>query len=173
MENQVEFKVSGKYALFTDPLTKIGGEKLFLIFALFVAGFVTALHRWSFTNIVWALPLLLPSMIFLFEGNLRKIATIVSYFLGISALLFSISFMKLSPPERMESICGKAGCVRTFKSNYSISVKNAVSFLDVNSKEGETLFCSGFNSLINFLTQLKNPTPFNEFVNYNTRISTI
>lgn len=27
MENKVEFKVYGKYALFTDPLTKIGGEK--------------------------------------------------------------------------------------------------------------------------------------------------
>ena len=27
MENKVEFKVHGKYALFTDPLTKIGGEK--------------------------------------------------------------------------------------------------------------------------------------------------
>ena len=27
MENQVEFKVSGKYALFTDPLTNLGGEK--------------------------------------------------------------------------------------------------------------------------------------------------
>lgn len=27
MENIVEFKVYGKYALFTDPLTKIGGEK--------------------------------------------------------------------------------------------------------------------------------------------------
>ena len=26
-ENKVEFKVSGKYAIFTDPLTKIGGEK--------------------------------------------------------------------------------------------------------------------------------------------------
>jgi CRISPR-associated protein Cas5d len=26
-DNRVEFKVSGKYALFTDPLTKIGGEK--------------------------------------------------------------------------------------------------------------------------------------------------
>ena len=26
-ENKVEFKVEGKYALFTDPLTKIGGEK--------------------------------------------------------------------------------------------------------------------------------------------------
>jgi CRISPR-associated protein Cas5d len=26
-ENRVDFKVSGKYALFTDPLTKIGGEK--------------------------------------------------------------------------------------------------------------------------------------------------
>ena len=26
-ENRVEFKVTGKYALFTDPLTKIGGEK--------------------------------------------------------------------------------------------------------------------------------------------------
>jgi CRISPR-associated protein Cas5d len=27
MDNIVDFKVSGKYALFTDPLTKIGGEK--------------------------------------------------------------------------------------------------------------------------------------------------
>ena len=27
MENRVEFKVSGRFALFTDPLTKIGGEK--------------------------------------------------------------------------------------------------------------------------------------------------
>lgn len=27
MENKVEFKVYGKYALFTDPLTKVGGEK--------------------------------------------------------------------------------------------------------------------------------------------------
>ncbi|NPV56066.1 MAG: type I-C CRISPR-associated protein Cas5 [Anaerolineae bacterium] len=27
MDNIVEFKVSGKFALFTDPLTKIGGEK--------------------------------------------------------------------------------------------------------------------------------------------------
>jgi len=26
-ENQIEFKVYGRYALFTDPLTKIGGEK--------------------------------------------------------------------------------------------------------------------------------------------------
>lgn len=27
MRNQIEFEVSGNYALFTDPLTKIGGEK--------------------------------------------------------------------------------------------------------------------------------------------------
>ncbi|MNK73429.1 CRISPR-associated protein Cas5 [compost metagenome] len=27
MRNQIEFKVYGKYALFTDPLSKIGGEK--------------------------------------------------------------------------------------------------------------------------------------------------
>jgi CRISPR-associated protein Cas5d len=27
LENKIEFKVNGKYALFTDPLTKIGGEK--------------------------------------------------------------------------------------------------------------------------------------------------
>ncbi len=27
MKNKVEFKVHGRYALFTDPLTKIGGEK--------------------------------------------------------------------------------------------------------------------------------------------------
>jgi len=26
-ENRIEYKVSGRYALFTDPLTKIGGEK--------------------------------------------------------------------------------------------------------------------------------------------------
>lgn len=27
MENRIDFKVYGKYALFTDPITKIGGEK--------------------------------------------------------------------------------------------------------------------------------------------------
>ncbi|MCF8056914.1 MAG: type I-C CRISPR-associated protein Cas5c [Desulfocapsa sp.] len=27
MKNRIEFKVSGKFALFTDPITKIGGEK--------------------------------------------------------------------------------------------------------------------------------------------------
>lgn len=27
MENRIEFKLSGRFALFTDPLTKIGGEK--------------------------------------------------------------------------------------------------------------------------------------------------
>jgi CRISPR-associated protein Cas5d len=27
MENRVEFKVTGRFALFTDPITKIGGEK--------------------------------------------------------------------------------------------------------------------------------------------------
>lgn len=27
MKNQVEFKVYGKYALFTDPVTRMGGEK--------------------------------------------------------------------------------------------------------------------------------------------------
>jgi len=27
MKNQIEFKVTGKYALFTDPITRIGGEK--------------------------------------------------------------------------------------------------------------------------------------------------
>jgi len=27
MENRIEFKVTGRFALFTDPLTKIGGEK--------------------------------------------------------------------------------------------------------------------------------------------------
>lgn len=28
MRNQIEFEVTGSYALFTDPLTKLGGEKL-------------------------------------------------------------------------------------------------------------------------------------------------
>ena len=27
MDNIVEFMITGKFALFTDPLTKIGGEK--------------------------------------------------------------------------------------------------------------------------------------------------
>lgn len=27
MRNQIEFRVSGRYALFTDPLTRVGGEK--------------------------------------------------------------------------------------------------------------------------------------------------
>lgn len=143
-------------------------ERIFLVFSLFVSGFLTSLHRWSFTNMVWALPLLLPSLIFLFEGRTKKVARIISLVLTISAILFSFSFYRLSSLDRMVSVCGKAGCVKTFRSSYSLSVKQAVSYLDTNSKENETLFCFGFNSLINFLTLLKNPTPFNDFVDYNT-----
>ena len=28
MRNQIEFKLYGKYALFSDPITRVGGEKL-------------------------------------------------------------------------------------------------------------------------------------------------
>ena len=28
IRNQIEFKVYGKYALFSDPITRVGGEKL-------------------------------------------------------------------------------------------------------------------------------------------------
>jgi CRISPR-associated protein Cas5d len=37
MRNQISYKVSGKYALFTDPLTKIGAEKLSLVIPTYQA----------------------------------------------------------------------------------------------------------------------------------------
>lgn len=37
MRNQVTFKVSGEYALFTDPMTKIGGEKSTLMIPTYQA----------------------------------------------------------------------------------------------------------------------------------------
>lgn len=37
MDNIVKFNVSGKYALFTDPLTKIGGEKSTLMIPTYQA----------------------------------------------------------------------------------------------------------------------------------------
>ncbi len=53
MENKVEFKVYGKYALFTDPLTKIGGEKFTYLVPTYEAlkGMISSVY-WKPT-IVW------------------------------------------------------------------------------------------------------------------------
>src|SRR4030043_437169 len=52
-ENKVEFKIKGKYALFTDPLTKIGGEKCSYHIPTYEAlkGIISSVY-WKLT-IVW------------------------------------------------------------------------------------------------------------------------
>ncbi len=55
MENAVTFKVYGKYALFTDPLTKIGGEKCTLMIPTYQAlKGVTESIYWK-PSIVWVI----------------------------------------------------------------------------------------------------------------------
>ena len=53
MLNQIEFKVYGKYALFSDPLTRIGGEKCSYQIPTYVAlkGIVKAVY-WKPT-LIW------------------------------------------------------------------------------------------------------------------------
>jgi CRISPR-associated protein Cas5d len=53
MKNEVTFKVYGKYALFTDPLTKIGGEKSSLMLPTYQAlkGICESLY-WK-PSIIW------------------------------------------------------------------------------------------------------------------------
>lgn len=142
--------------------------ELYLTFSIFLTFFLTALHRWSFTNIVWSLPGLIIPLKYLFEGKTKKIARGLSIFFSICAVVFSISFYNFSNSERLFSICGKSGCIRVFPSLEAKAIKEAIAYLETYGKEGETLFCSGFCGMVNFITKMKNPTPFNDFVDYNT-----
>ncbi len=53
MENKITFKVSGRYALFTDPVTKIGGEKSTLMIPTYEAlkGICSSIY-WK-PSIIW------------------------------------------------------------------------------------------------------------------------
>lgn len=163
------FPIISLISLIKGNMTKNGNKaELYLVFSLFVTFILTALHRWSFTNVVWALPGLIPSLKFFFEGKAKKISRIFAIFLTATFLIFSICFYNLSSNNRLVSICGKSGCIRSFKSQDAFATKEVVDYLIEKSKDGETLFTSGFRGMINFLTLLKNPTPFNDFVDYNT-----
>lgn len=55
MENAITFKVTGRYALFTDPLTKIGGEKCSLMLPTYQAlkGITESVY-WK-PSIIWVI----------------------------------------------------------------------------------------------------------------------
>ncbi len=156
-------------SLVKGRLTKnVNKGELYLVFSLFGTFILTALHRWSFTNIVWALPGLIPSLKYFFDGKVKKISQIFAICLTATFLVFSICFYNLSSKDRFVSICGRSGCIRAFKSQESFATKEVVDYLTTKSKDSDTLFTSGYRGMINFLTLLKNPTPFNDFVDYNT-----
>lgn len=142
---------------------------LFLTTILFFSAFLSSLHRWSLTNLVWILPCLFPSLIFLFDlSKLKKFFNLIFIFFGLIFILFSIEYYKFANNESRFSICGTNGCLRAFSSSYQRSVNSALQFLENHKKEGDTLFCFGFVSLFNFLSDMKNPTYFVDFPAYHS-----
>ncbi|HQO20949.1 MAG TPA: hypothetical protein PLA03_11390 [Acidobacteriota bacterium] len=137
--------------------------------ALAISFFGAALHRWSFTNIVWAFPgLVIPLALFPSSGRTGKALRLVASFFAVAALVFSFSFYHLSGDERLVTVRTSVGSLRTFKTNDTRDLIALLDYLEPRKKDGDTLFCGGFKGLINIFALAKNSTPFNDFPGYNT-----
>lgn len=137
--------------------------------ALALSFFGAALHRWSFTNIVWAFPgLAIPLALLPSSGRTGKALRLIASFFAVAALVFSFSFYRLSGDERLVTVRTSAGSLRTFKSADTRDLIALLDYLEPRKKDGDTLFCGGFKGLINILSGMRNPTPYNDFLDYNT-----
>jgi hypothetical protein len=142
--------------------------KLALAAAVFLSFLATALHRWSFTNVVWALPGLVVPLTFFYAPKTKYFARTAALSLSLAAIMFSASFYGLADPSHMVSVSGEGGSLKVFHSGESVDLAQLVDYLESHKGKNDTLFCGGFSGLVNVLTLMKNPTPFNDFVDYNT-----
>ena len=137
--------------------------------SLAISAFLTALHRWSFTNLVWALPGLLPAMFLLWKApRAKRFFSATAIVIVAAATVFSVSFYRAAAPERLVTIASSAGSLRAFNSGEVQDLLGLLDHIERFKKPGDTLFCSGFHSLINIFTLMKNPTPFDSFLVFNT-----
>ncbi len=137
--------------------------------SLAISAFLTALHRWSFTNLVWALPGLLPAMFLLWKtSQAKRFFSATAIVIVAAATVFSVSFYRAAAPERLVTIASSAGSLRAFNSGEVQDLLRLLDHIERFKKPGDTLFCSGFHSLINIFTLMKNPTPFDSFLVFNT-----
>lgn len=143
--------------------------RLAMASALAVSFFAAALHRWSFTNMVWAAPGMMAALALLpSRGRMGQVYRWAAGFFALTALVFSFSFFSLASPGRLVTISTRAGSLRVFDSAEARNMRGLLEHMQTSMNEGDTLFCGGFKGLINIFTLAKNPTPFNDFPGYNT-----
>lgn len=141
------------------------------------AALLCTVHRWALTNLVWAAPLLLPSVA-LAGGRAERAAGrwIRPAFqwgascLAILWLLNAISFAYLCRPSQTLAVSGPAGTLRSHERIEAQALQETIAAIDRLVPRGGPLFCEGYTPLISFLSLRPNPTKFTILIypTYNT-----
>ncbi len=157
----------GLYLRKSLPRAELG-----LLAAGFAAFLGAALHRWSFTNLIWAapVPLALAAL-----GVSRSLAspsvsrrTLARLLLGgvvTSVLFYCASLMRDAGVARSFPVRARAGTLRSLVREESQILQEVVQAVEARVPEGTPLFTDGFVPLVNFLTLCPPPTRYN-FVSY-------
>jgi hypothetical protein len=136
------------------------------LWALLVAATATALHRWSFTNAIWAAPCCLTALSGALPNDMRasfmktfRVAalSVAAVFLLNSAIFYHLSAVAVP-------IVGPGGTLYSFVKPEGPDLQAVLDFLSREAKPGDELFCPGFISGINILAKLPNPTRFDQIM---------
>jgi hypothetical protein len=145
---------------------EIPRSTLGLLLTLLLAAAATALHRWSFTNAIWAAPCLLTALCCILPRRLNgHSANFLRYgMVGVAGvfLLNSMIFYRLSTVAI--PVSGPGGKLYSLVKPEAPDLQAVLTFLARNSKPGDALFCPGFISGINILALMPNPTRYDQMI---------
>jgi hypothetical protein len=142
--------------------------------AAFLGG---CLHRWTLTNLHFALPLplvLIAWAISRLRGSERtKVAGVglgLWFACATPSVLFGICYFVRTAPAQTTAVRSAAGTLRTINPIEAKAVQGKVDAVDAMVPPNAPLFIDGYMPLISFLTLHPNPTPFTFFRHpvYNT-----
>jgi hypothetical protein len=154
-----------------------GRPQLFFLAAATAAALGCTFHRWSPQNLLWAVPLLLPSVVLGLERGLRVPRPALPITLRICLFGFTCLwivhaalFAHLCEPSRCRPVAGPAGILRSFKHAEADSLQSVLTAIEHHVPPGCPLFCERYCPLINFMSLRPNPTRYTIFLHpeYNT-----
>jgi hypothetical protein len=134
-------------------------------------------HRWTLTNLQWALPLPLV-LVALGLSRLRwsprrymaAFGLALWFACSIPAAVFAIAYFRQSAPAYTTAVRSPAGTLRTISKSEASQIQGAVDAVDELIPPNAPLFIDGYMPLISFLTLHQNPTRFSffDYPIYNT-----
>ena len=145
------------------------------IVVLMMVGFLTFLggylHRISETYLLWAIPMWMTIFFWIIhelnKGSNRltgNICTVVVSMVLVASILLPIGFRANLAKNGIVPVEGPSGTLKVPANSTQSSMQIVLDIVEKHIPLDGYLFCTGYNPIINFWSQRKNPSSYDQFI---------